>query len=761
MSYLKSRLFLNYALSYLLILLVPLLLFAGAISQSATGNLQREVERAHYNQLAQARHSVDSRMGELSMIATRIAYDTRLTDYRTHDPYSSSEAIQALDQYLATSAMIGELFLYFHGDDRIFSSKGMSGLDVFHERYAFHNWPPGTVEKDLDQAKFPAMRPADLVQRTAGLQQSMLAYMVPITPNSPNPHATVLYLIEESQVGDLIASILGSYQGSTYVFDDKGQVLTATRRGESLGQEDIRRLFRQPEGTHSLELNDTEHSVVSVKSEQNGWTYVTAVPSRQFFSGVVELRNILVLLLGAVAAGGAGLALLMARRHYGPISDLAAYASSSARQPGAAKAADELSRIRSVLQYSSRMADLQEPYARNHFLLMLLKYGGSGSVSSELLQALQLGFEQDRYAVLVAGWEEEERPEAGSVYGRLHRLGIPEAEAAVYGVELPEPRRMAFIVGMRGEDDGVAGASAPDGARSEGDGATDRLGGVLEKLQACLADAGAIRATIGAGRLYEGSGSLSQSYIEALSAFESAQAAGAGTARRFDAIRELREEASWLPAGPLLKLAQALKQGSYEVAAATIAECVAAIRASGASAPLLRAMGYEVQGTMLRAAPELGPLARELPPPAAFRSPDALEQALLGLAALICTQADSRSLTEERSLMDRALQHIHERYADHSLSLEAVADEHGISPSHFSRSFKEKTGLNFTAYVWQLRIDEVKRQLDATSDPLKDIIQRVGYLDTPNFIRKFKKETGMTPGQYRKRGEPGGGSGAE
>lgn len=65
MSYLKSRLFLNYALSYLLILLVPLLLFAGAISQSATGNLQREVERAHYNQLAQARHTVDSRMREL------------------------------------------------------------------------------------------------------------------------------------------------------------------------------------------------------------------------------------------------------------------------------------------------------------------------------------------------------------------------------------------------------------------------------------------------------------------------------------------------------------------------------------------------------------------------------------------------------------------------------------------------------------------------------------------------------------------------
>jgi two-component system response regulator YesN len=47
-------------------------------------------------------------------------------------------------------------------------------------------------------------------------------------------------------------------------------------------------------------------------------------------------------------------------------------------------------------------------------------------------------------------------------------------------------------------------------------------------------------------------------------------------------------------------------------------------------------------------------------------------------------------------------------------------------------------------------MEEVQRQLETTNDPLKDIIIRVGYVDTPNFIRKFKKETGYTPGQYRK-----------
>jgi len=100
--------------------------------------------------------------------------------------------------------------------------------------------------------------------------------------------------------------------------------------------------------------------------------------------------------------------------------------------------------------------------------------------------------------------------------------------------------------------------------------------------------------------------------------------------------------------------------------------------------------------------------------------------------------------------MDRIVDYVDRHFTDHMLSLESVAFAFSVSPSHVSRSFKEKTGVNFSQYVWQKRLDEVKRRLIATDDPLKDIIAQVGYLDAPNFIRKFKKAIGCTPGQYRK-----------
>lgn len=120
------------------------------------------------------------------------------------------------------------------------------------------------------------------------------------------------------------------------------------------------------------------------------------------------------------------------------------------------------------------------------------------------------------------------------------------------------------------------------------------------------------------------------------------------------------------------------------------------------------------------------------------------------LAAEICDHVERKSVYEENTLLNKIIAYIDENFTDYTLSLGTISAKFSISASYFSRSFKEKVGTNFSQYIWQKRMDEVIRQLIQTSDPLKDIITRVGYLDTPNFIRKFKKEMGCTPGQYRK-----------
>ncbi|CAM4486057.1 helix-turn-helix domain-containing protein [Paenibacillus phoenicis] len=747
LNYFKSKLFQKYTWSYLFMLLVPLALLSVFIYNSAVRNLRSEIEQSHLNQLTQAKTIVDSHVKQLSDIASRVAYDDQLARYRVHDPYYSLEAINALKNYKATSPIIGEMFLYFHGDERIYSTAGMTSLDVFHERYHFLNWEGSTLVEELNSVKFPVIHSTEMLNQNGTIQHSVLAYLVPITPNNPNPHGTLMYLIPKSELTRLIDTILGNYEGSSYIFDNHGRVMASKNNQEqSLQGSDLQQLVALSTGIHSIEIGGVSHSVVSVKSETNGWEYVTLMPSSQFLDSVMHLRSLMILLLAVLTVVGTLAALILARRQLHPILDLVKFADSKSK-PGVLaakphKTGNELDRIRTALQEYSSRADLQEPYARNHFLLMLLKYGNARSLMPELLSSLEINLNKAHYFAMVIGRDEAAKSRLNThdwqaMIGRLAAAEIPEYGACLYSVELPKPGQIALIVGF----DKVDSWSGPDQFRR-----------IVHRIHDNLLEQFRIDPVIGVGTYYSDPDQLNQSFIEACSAFESRMFTGHGSITFFEKLSHAPGETSWVPKNELLKLSQSLKQGSYEVAAQTIGESMKVLQNPELSVEMKRCISFDILNTILRTGMEMDirDWTYEIPSSDAFNSLQELERHFLGLASRICELALHNERKEEHSLMDRIIAYIDSNYMDHSLSLEAISCKYSISVSHFSRSFKDQMGINFVQYIWQKRMMAVMNDLTSTNDPLKDIIQRVGYLDTPNFIRKFKKETGLTPGQYRK-----------
>ncbi|WP_256972765.1 AraC family transcriptional regulator [Saccharibacillus sp. O23] len=751
-SYFKSKLFLKYISSYLFVLVVPLVCLTFVLYHNTASNLRAQIEQSHLNQLKQAETIVDTHLQQMNDIASRAAYDPRLSRYRVHDAYYSSEAISALGNYKAASPIIDEMFLYFRGDPRIYSSVGMYDLDVFADKYRFRNWNSDAVDRDLNEVRYTTMRPADLVGRGAGFEQSTLVYLVPIVPNSPNPHGTLMYFVKESSLTNLIDSILGGYEGSSYIFDAEGQVLAVkNNQGEGLNAESLASLVSLSTGTHSVKIGGVPHSVVSVKSELNGWEYVTLMPSSQFFSSVLHIRTFIAVLFSIVVIFGALGAWMLARRQYGPIFQLSEFAGSKpvsalsnesddVREEAAG--GNELDRIRSALQAFSARADLHEPYARNHFLLTLLRHGGDSEQAAGLPESFGLRFDRSRYFAMLIG---RDRPEAAAEDAKDWQLMLtmlaeaeyPELGARLHGVELTKPDQIAVIVGFDPLDE------------------TDEASQIARIASAVydhLQGIGRLNAAIGIGTCGSGTKRLNQSFIEACSAFESRTRGVGINLAYFSDLTADAGEACWVSKTVLLKLSQSLKQGSADVAARSIGEAVDTLRAPALSAVYMRCIGFDILNTILKTASEAGVdnLQGCIPSLETFSSPDELEQGFLRLANRICEQVEQKEETEAHTLMDTIVAYIDEHYADHSLSLETISHNYSISMSYFSRSFKEKVGVNFVQYIWQKRMAAAIVELTTTDEPLKEIIQRVGYQDTPNFIRKFKKETGHTPGQYRK-----------
>lgn len=75
----------------------------------------------------------------------------------------------------------------------------------------------------------------------------------------------------------------------------------------------------------------------------------------------------------------------------------------------------------------------------------------------------------------------------------------------------------------------------------------------------------------------------------------------------------------------------------------------------------------------------------------------------------------------------------------------------GLAERTFKRRFRVATGYTPISYVQTLRIEEAKQLLETSSTPTDAIAASVGYEDPASFRRLFKRETGLTPGAYRRR----------
>ena len=85
-----------------------------------------------------------------------------------------------------------------------------------------------------------------------------------------------------------------------------------------------------------------------------------------------------------------------------------------------------------------------------------------------------------------------------------------------------------------------------------------------------------------------------------------------------------------------------------------------------------------------------------------------------------------------------------------ALSVEKVADAVSLSPSHFSRQFKARTGYSPYEYIVLRRIDKAKYMLASTELSVKEIAYATGYNSEENFIHSFRKNVGVAPGIFRK-----------
>ena len=113
----------------------------------------------------------------------------------------------------------------------------------------------------------------------------------------------------------------------------------------------------------------------------------------------------------------------------------------------------------------------------------------------------------------------------------------------------------------------------------------------------------------------------------------------------------------------------------------------------------------------------------------------------------------SSSLTLEEkkvnSYIEKSVNYISEHYAD-EIKMSDVADECGLSESHFRRIFEETMSMKPLDYLNMIRIDKACEIIQNKDYAMEEVGFRVGYQTPSTFNRNFKKLTGKTPYQWKK-----------
>jgi two-component system response regulator YesN len=106
--------------------------------------------------------------------------------------------------------------------------------------------------------------------------------------------------------------------------------------------------------------------------------------------------------------------------------------------------------------------------------------------------------------------------------------------------------------------------------------------------------------------------------------------------------------------------------------------------------------------------------------------------------------------------LSRAVEYIKQYYTKENFSLKDAADVAGMSPTYFSKSFKDEMGVSYSEFVSNLRMHKAVELLDDPYNKVYEVAYAVGYSNYSHFAKVFKKNYGLSPTDYRNRLEGAG-----
>jgi len=108
---------------------------------------------------------------------------------------------------------------------------------------------------------------------------------------------------------------------------------------------------------------------------------------------------------------------------------------------------------------------------------------------------------------------------------------------------------------------------------------------------------------------------------------------------------------------------------------------------------------------------------------------------------------EEQNTDRQTALVQQALRIVREQYS-RDIGIAQIAYQLQITPNYLSSLFRKHSGVPFTRYITEIRMNRARQLLKETSLNIKEISSCVGYQSSRHFAALFRQETGLSPTEY-------------
>lgn len=742
----KSVVFTHFFLSYLIFLMIPFVIFFSMLVP-LMGELQKNSVRESAHMLNSVREIIDSKMEMVYANILNLNYNVTINNLLNSEEKEKdiAELLQATNEISYLEKEEDDIYIYLPEDEALLSSRGVyTKLEkLYGQIFSYGDMDYQEFHEKILNTPFTQKFLPETKVRTNSREYSAIVYLKKIPFGiKKGKSATVLMFIDSTYIDKQVKSNMQETGRWFGIYNSNQELLYQTDNSPENMGEFLESYSEEQKG--SQEGYDIDGSIyTAVRSETNGWLFVSGILKKDLYAKVDQIRQGLLLLFFVYVVIGVGMAGYLAKRNLRPIYRiLNLWDRKEGNEEGKIDEYQLLeSHVQDILSENEELSVSNNDYLKKMKEIWIQRLVCGSYNTKEEIEELELSeiTEQKCFQVIAVDFSSpallmedqsidslnEQRYSLKKCLMQLEMENMAVAEVSISQLGL------LFYSGENLE-------TFREKMKNQGKAVLD----FLKKYH--LGEY--IR--IGQGEAVEGVLHIGDSYIQAKCAARACLEYHQDV-MSYNVIPR-KSEKYYFPDQLRELLLDAVEKGNLKQVRSVMKVLnVENFEVRTLSKQQEEQFLEELHSFLLHLKNKDLIGEAEIEPEEILQGQDRFYSYVQKILYVSKERTD-QAFSQKKKIQQELLSFIDEHYMDSNLCLGMVSSHFQLSESYCSYLFKKNYGVNFSSYLEKKRIEQARMLLLQGTYHVEEVGRRVGYNSPHVFRRAFRKVTGLNPSDIGK-----------